>query len=685
MSKNATAISASASSETGPSGSDLLKKAISVTLSQPSTPPTGCYRCDQEIYISFFFDGFGHSLDDGEKQSNIGRLYLAHKETKNDTGIYRIYYEGMGRKLATERVGLAAALAKNTYGETKKLAGNKLEEAGKNAAKTAANKIFDEARGSGVVSAAKSSILHVTESLKEAYRPGTLAKSVASTLKDPIFIISTAISTVTNVFPAIRDSEIAAAYLGTGFDSRVEAALNDFAEIITELDGARPLKTIRVAVFGYDRGAVIARKFTNELIKKKCKKIGEKVIYQDDDQDVEVIFDFMGLFDSVSSAYGDAFFAKILEPALNFVPGDGWAVRAGTKGLRMAIALAKKSLGQFDTPGEFRKVVHHVASTELRFYKLLDSPRNSNETGNLTEIVYPGSQSDVGGGFVEGEDGKSAELARVSARNMLDQAWAYGVPVRRPEEMKAADDLDTLKHFAFNKQCVVGGKSLTVNDLFRAYTALLPTGQGTLEHHLLAHQKLFISWARTIHDRTHAASSGNNLFVNEVDTDVYNAIFSDAPTSGFEARADYYKDVSAGTIPANLNGDRRSVDNITDPTIRELATAWVKPIALSPEVIAFFDNFVHNSITPLNNMSFGDGVFLTLREIEDKSHKDQLTDKGTDAVKSVPPDVDRIRRDSLKKRQDAGTWSQGSQRYPDPLALGPSDSDLFGLTNIEQD
>jgi len=683
MSSNATAISASASSETGPSGSELLKRAISFTLTQPSTPPNGCYRCEQEIYISFFFDGFGHSLEDAETDSNIGRLYRAHKETKSDAGIYRIYYEGMGRKLSTERVGLAAALAKHTYSETKKLAEKKLVEAGKNAAKTAGKKIFDEARASGASPAIKSSILHGVESLKEAYKPSALANSVRSTLKDPTFIVSTAISTVANVFPSIRDSEMSAASLGTGFASRVEAALDDFAEIVIKLakDDAKPLKTIRVAVFGYDRGAVIARKFANELIKKKCKKSGEKITYQD----IEVIFDFMGLFDSVSSAYGDAFFAKVLEPALSFVPGDGWVVRAGTKGLRMAIALAKRSLGQFDTPGEFSKVVHHVASTELRFYKLLDSPRNSNETGNLTEIVYPGSQSDVGGGFAEGEDGKSAELARVSARNMLDQAWAYGVPVRRVEELKADGLLKAAQEFEFRKKVQLDEKFLTANDLFRAYAAMLPAGQSTLEHHLLAHQKLFISWARTVHDRTHGLSSGNNLFVNEVDTDVYNAIFSDAPTSGFEVRANYYKDVSAGTIPADLNGDRRSVDNITDPTIRELATAWVKPIALSPEVVAFFDNFVHNTITLLNNVSFGDGVFLTLREIEDKSRKDQLTEKAKGAVTTTLPDVDQIRRDSLKKRQQAGTWSEGSQRYPDPLALGPSSADLLNLTNVEKD
>jgi hypothetical protein len=77
--------------------------------------------------------------------------------------------------------------------------------------------------------------------------------------------------------------------------------------------------------------------------------------------------------------------------------------------------------------------------------------------------------------------------------------------------------------------------------------------------------------------------------------------------------------------------------------------------------------------------------FLTLREIEDKSRKDQLTDNAKAAVTTTLPDVDQIRRDSLKKHQDAGTWSEGSQRYPDPLALGPSSADLFDLTNIEKD
>ena len=130
----------------------------------------------------------------------------------------------------------------------------------------------------------------------------------------------------------------------------------------------------------------------------------------------------MGLFDCVSSAYADSIFTKVLSPVLTFVPGEGWIAKATAKALGVVIGLAKQSLGQFDTSPQFKKVLHYVAATEC-VSKNLDSPRGSKDVSNLTEVVYPGSQSDVGGGFKEGEDEKSAELARVSARNMLDQGW----------------------------------------------------------------------------------------------------------------------------------------------------------------------------------------------------------------------------------------------------------------------
>jgi hypothetical protein len=406
-----------------------------------------------------------------------------------------------------------------------------------------------------------------------------------------------------------------------------------------------------------------------------------------------VLFDFMGLFDSVSSSYGDGFFAKVgtqllMAAATIATPEAGGAgalfVRAATR-LSELIALGKRSLGQYDTQAEFRKIVHHVAATELRFYKPLDSPRNSKETGNLTEVVYPGSQADVGGGYADGEDGKSADLAKVSARNMLDQAWAHGVPVRRLEDMRAANDPDTLKQFMYSKTVSMNGKTATVNDLFKAYSALLPAGKSTLERQFLAHQKLFISWARTLHDRAGTNSTGGDLFVNTIDAEVYNKIFPGTPTPDYDGRAIYYKEAEKGLPRPDLMGQRHTIDDIQDPTARELATAWVKPVSLSPEVIAFFDNFVHNTITRANNVSLGDGVFLVLRTIEDKSRKDQAIDKAKDAVsdaaKKALPDADKIREEQLKKRRDAAEWLRGSQRYPDTLGLG-SPTDISWLNHF---
>ncbi|CAB3810108.1 hypothetical protein LMG28688_07157 [Paraburkholderia caffeinitolerans] len=672
MTKATSAVSASACIDNGPAAGDRVNRAISVTQSQPSTPPDGCYRCQQELYISFFFDGFGQTLNDIDHLSNVARLFNAHKTTDKEKGVYKLYYEGMGRRLSKERISVAASLAKNTVDKAKEFASDKVTEAGKDAAKTTGKEVFADAQSSGVGAAVKSSILHATESTKEAYKPSTLASGVISTIKDPSFIVSTLVSIGSESFPGIRDSEIAAAYLGTGFDARVEAALDDFAEVVKQAKSdTRPLKTIRVAVFGYDRGAIVARKFANELIEKKCKKDGEKVTYQG----AEVTFDFMGLFDSVSSAYADSIFTKVLAPVLNFVPGEGWLARVGIKGISMIVGLAKQSLGEFDTPGEFRKIVHHVAATELRFYKQLDSPRNSKEAGNLTEIVYPGSQSDVGGGFREHEDGKSSELALVSARNMMDQAWSYGVPIRRLEELKQPKTIDIYSQLQFSKKIEIGGKFLTANDLFGAYTAILPSGKNTLEHQFLAHQMLFISWARTVYNRTQSVSKGDNLFVNTIDADVYNEIFSGNATPDFQTRADYYRSQSAGagSAASGFGGRPQTVDDIPDPVIKQLATAWVKPQALSPEVVAFFDNFVHNTITRLNNVSLGDGVFMQLRTIEDKSRKDQVVEKAKDKVSkkvdSWLPHPDQLRSNALQKLGDAQAWSQGSQRYADPLGL----------------
>ncbi|KUY59410.1 hypothetical protein [Burkholderia sp. RF2-non_BP3] len=202
---------------------------------------------------------------------------------------------------------------------------------------------------------------------------------------------------------------------------------------------------------------------------------------------------------------------------------------------------------------------------------------------------------------------------------------------------------------------------------------MLPKSTGTLEANFLEHQKLFVSWARHVHDRTAHESAGNNLFINTVDADVYNAIF---PNGGglpnYEGRDWYYKSQDPNSkVPQFTFGERRTVDNISDKTVRALATAWVHPPKLSPEVIAFFDNFVHNTITRLNNVSLGDGVFMQLREIEEKGWMARKTDTAKDYVKKVMGNLSK----DIKDAQDEYIRQVTSGQIPHGAAIGDLSGD----------
>lgn len=471
----------------------------------------------------------------------------------------------------------------------------------------------------------------------DAFNPKKILENLVKPANAIPLIISSGASVIADSVPAVRDSEVSAAYLGTGFAARVEKAKSDFAKVVNHAKtDPRPLRTIRVSMFGFDRGGVAARKFGNELIGKICRNENGTLIYQG----VRVQFDYMGLIDCVSSAYADSLFSKVLTPVLSFIPGEGWVAKIATKGLGIAVGLAKQSLGQHDTSAQFTRVTHHVAATELRFYKNLDSPRDSKNVTNLVEIVYPGSQADVGGGYAEDEDGKSAELPRVSAQHMLTEGWSFGVPFLRIDQLQALGQFSISDQIRFNKTVNVNGKDYTVGDLFAAYTAQINAGgRAPLERHLLAHQKLFISWARTVHDRTHGPTQGELLFVNTVDANVYNAIFVNDPTPQYDAREAYYERVAQGTEHSTPFYTSREVDQISDPTIRELATAWVKPPKLSPEVIAFFDHFVHNTISIANNVSLGDGVFMQLRTIDDAGTLGRIERKASSSAKTAASNI----------------------------------------------
>jgi hypothetical protein len=84
-------------------GSRLLKSCPVVDLAIASkgerSNSTQLVTCKQTLWFSFFFDGTGNNLaaDEGtQKHSNVAKLYLAHVENDKANGIYRLYMPGVG-------------------------------------------------------------------------------------------------------------------------------------------------------------------------------------------------------------------------------------------------------------------------------------------------------------------------------------------------------------------------------------------------------------------------------------------------------------------------------------------------------------------------------------------------------------------------------------------------------------
>jgi len=194
---------------------------------------------------------------------------------------------------------------------------------------------------------------------------------------------------------------------GKGGQERIHGALHCLQQLIAEYDEvqqAYPAKIV-LDVFGFSRGAALARHFVN-VIKQGAFEMD--AIYRRIPKDAYRI-SFLGVFDTVSS------FGK---------PGNN-------TDLGYAFHVAPHWL---DSGG-----LHLVADDEHRAnFPLqailagqdLEHPRDLSE-GTLKEVVLPGAHSDVGGGYksqhVQGQSNN--DLARVALEYMYCEARSQGVPL----------------------------------------------------------------------------------------------------------------------------------------------------------------------------------------------------------------------------------------------------------------
>jgi hypothetical protein len=164
------------------------------------------------------------------------------------------------------------------------------------------------------------------------------------------------------------------------------------------------LEQINLSVFGFSRGAAESRAFVNWLFAICKKNNGQHYL-----AGIPLHVSFLGIFDTVASV---------------------GIANAYAGGLLAADGHQSWADDNMQVHGSVQNCLHIVAAHEVRATFPMDSVRINNAyPDNVTEYVYPGSHSDVGGGYMAGAQGKTDQLARIAGFEMYCGALAAGVPL----------------------------------------------------------------------------------------------------------------------------------------------------------------------------------------------------------------------------------------------------------------
>lgn len=236
-------------------------------------------------------------------------------------------------------------------------------------------------------------------------------------------------------------------------DKGKPANIRDLAKVL-ETHGL--IKKINLSIFGFSRGASLARAFSNNMLKETTRGSDGVLRYNG----VPIYFNFMGLFDTVAS-----------------------------------FGLPTKNVDQlFDernlvVPHVVERCVHFIAAHELRFSFPVDLIRKDGKLRpNWTETVYPGAHSDVGGGYEPVCQGISNNYARIPMRDMMHEACKSGVRMADYEDIRKIDSVafkarfeiksDTLS--AYIKYMNSVGVHETVEQAVTAHMKALYSAWGTM-------------------------------------------------------------------------------------------------------------------------------------------------------------------------------------------------------------
>jgi hypothetical protein len=459
-----------------------------------------------------FFDGTGNNrFEDDAKQcwSNVARLFFTARD-ESQLGIYRIYLSGVGTPY-TGRASWAERL--DVWIEDNVLGGA-----------TGAGGERRLHSGDDQMSAALERAL-----LNNAKTEGGKTKRIAERME------------------------------GEGFE-----------KMLASLANHRLIKSISFSIFGFSRGAALARAFANRLADQLKPAAGNQYTYQG----VPARIAFLGIFDTVAS-FG--------------LPGTNWGL------------WTKKELS---IPPVIEKCFHFTAAHELRFSFPLDLIRNNHAyQSNMVEQVYPGVHSDVGGGYEPGKQGRRDTLPRVPLQHMLRAAIEHGVR------------LHSLDYLRKNRKVIATrlDSDEQTNLAYARYLRACTSTSGTIETQTRGHMELYFSYRGTMHRRKTGSSAANERKLAALRGQIVKARSAES-----QANSDKWHEFMAGTVPSWWNA-RKKEGQLEDridalEAEREAAEKDAQRLAASDSAIAIQAYALQRALEMKQDLVLKDGQLVWVLE-----------------------------------------------------------------------
>lgn len=361
-----------------PGTAQVMARALAQSQSASTEVSDGCWVCQQQLWISLFFDEPGHDAEKErgtERLSNIGKLLYAHSNDE-DKGLYRRYYNGLGVAFKPGH-----AVRSQTAQE---VAQKQVEDTLKDKAKDAV----------------------LERDWKGLRNPRNWGPD----------LLGLVAKVGVEAWDSLRDKPVVSQLTLSGVSTRINTALSELEQIVNSQ--SVPVTTVHVAVFGSGLGGAMARLFTNRL-QEKCKQQGGGLRLPTAKGAVGLKIRFVGLLDCVSAQLDD----NVLV---------GWT--AGKVSLGMATLRVDGPMG---LSRHVQQAVHLVAGHEQRVTHRLDSLRKAKCP--YQETVWPGTHQDLVGGLAHQTQGRSHELARVPLVELYYAAYGAGLPMLSMSKLEKTD------------------------------------------------------------------------------------------------------------------------------------------------------------------------------------------------------------------------------------------------------